>query len=204
IEEAFDVIAGRAAGWSGAPDDREQAELHRAVAQLYRAEHAGWRTLLGAPHELAGDVAETLRGGAERMVGLLPPRLKTSSRWLAAGAVAGALGCVAAATLVTPVAISALPVWSGLGAGLAAAIRVATGGREKLSGDDATAPGEAVRAATLFALVLELQGRGEAAITRILDKTAAAEQEEEIADVRSFLDGVRHRLDLALGEEASA
>jgi hypothetical protein len=59
-----------------------------------------------------------------------------------------------------------------------------------------------VRAAALFALVLELQGRGEAQIASIIDSAiderAAAEPIGTGEDTRAWLDGVRHRLDMAL------
>ena len=70
---------------------------------------------------------------------------------------------------------------------------------------------DAVRAAALFALLLELQGRDEAAITRILDGALpddahqADAADATLGDPRvcaDWLDDVRHRLDLALAREA--
>ena len=207
VEQAFDLIAERAGRWRGAPETAEQAQLHQAIGALYRAGHAGWRDLLRAPPELKGDLGAALRGGAERVVSLLPARLRVRPGWLAAGAAAGALGCVAAATLVAPVAISALPAWTGLGAAVAGAVAAATGAHAR--GAEAGPPqdtsgGDAVRAAALFALLLELQGRGEATITRVLDQVLPEDDALDAGDaraVRGWLDGLRHRLDLALAAE---
>ena len=74
-----------------------------------------------------------------------------------------------------------------------------------MPGTDSAGRGNALRAAALFALLLELQGRDEVAITRILDQAIA---EDDATDVdaldgaRRWLDDVRHRLDLALAKEA--
>jgi hypothetical protein len=142
--------------------------------------------------------------GAEGMLGLLPARLKKSGRWIAVGALAGALGCVAAATLAAPAAIAALPAWAGLGAGVAAALRWA-GASDRSETRAETSEGEdlsqAVAAATLFALVLHLQGRDEAVITQVLDEVLEEGDPPVMRDaeeVRAWLDTVARRLALAL------
>ena len=56
-------------------------------------------------------------------------------------------------------------------------------------------------AAALFAVLLELQGRDEATISRVLDRTFEGGGEVPAAQVRAFLDEIRHRLDLALAAE---
>ena len=59
-----------------------------------------------------------------------------------------------------------------------------------------------VRAAALFSLLLELQGRDESSITRILDHVLD-DHEEVIAsatDAQHMLDRLRHRFDIALSE----
>jgi hypothetical protein len=130
------------------------------------------------------------------MVDLLPGRLRTNPRWLAAGAVAGAMGCVAAATLITPAAIAALPLWAGLGAAVSAALPHVSLGRT------GTAPVEAendftesVRSAALFALLLELQGRDESTITRIIDQVADHEDVniDSLDTARNWLDAMARR-----------
>ena len=146
-----------------------------------------------------------IHAGANRVLELMPARLKSSPKWLAIGAVTGALGCVAAATLISPVAIGALPVWSGLGAAIAGIVQAV---RKEHGLDEATVTGEdyseAVCAAALFAVLLEIQGRGEEAITRILDVVANDDIPEmsDPAAVSRWLDSVRHRFDLALVREA--
>jgi hypothetical protein len=210
IESAFDLIVEHMGGWTGDPDEKQRVQLHGAITGLYRSEAATWQAKVGATAErLKSDLAGGLRGGAESVVGMLPERLKSDARWIAAGAAAGAIGCVAAAALAAPAVIGSLPVWTGLGAAVAAVIRAsrtikqASGSPEPLPPSDC---GDAVRAAALFALLLELQGRDEAAITRILDETVGDEEPPEIetsAAARTWLDGLRHRLDLALGREAA-
>ncbi|MHC4422453.1 MAG: DUF2868 domain-containing protein, partial [Planctomycetota bacterium] len=211
IESAFDLIVDHLDRWNGDPDDSQRAALHEAIAALYRSELSSWQTTLGATaRNLKEDLAGGLRSGAEGVVRLLPQRLKADARWIAAGAVAGALGCVAAAALAAPVVIGSLPVWSVLGAAVAAVVRATTSVAKDQEPGDETLPsgrGDAVRAAALFALLLELQGRDEAAITRILDETVGEAEPPEIdtsAEARTWLDEIRHRLDLALAGEATS
>jgi hypothetical protein len=210
IESAFDLIVDHVDRWKGDPEDKERAKLHEAIAALYRTELASWQTALGATAErLKEDLASGLRSGAEGVVRVLPQRLKADARWIAAGAAAGALGCVAAAALAAPAVIGALPVWSALGAAVAAVIRATTSVSKAQDTADQPPPsgrGDAVRAAALFALLLELQGRDEAAITRILDATVGDDEPPEIEttrEARGWLDGLRHRLDLALAGEGA-
>jgi hypothetical protein len=103
IESAFDLIADHVHRWKGDPDDKQRAKLHEAIAALYRSELSSWQTALGATAErLKDDLAGGLRSGAEGVVRVLPQRLKADARWIAAGAAAGALGCVAAAAFAAP------------------------------------------------------------------------------------------------------
>ena len=112
---------------------------------------------------------------------------------------------MAAATLISPVAIGALPVWSGLGAAIAGIVQAA---RKEYGQDEAIVTAEdyseAVCAAALFTVLLESQGRGELEITRILDFIANDDppkmQDQEA--VARWLDSVRHLYDLALAIEA--
>lgn len=206
IESACDLIIDHLGRWRGEPDTKQQVELHRAIGGLYRSDHASWRTFLRAPAALKGDLKVPLKEAADRITGLLPGRLRADPKWMAAGALAGALGCVAAATLLSPVAIASLGVWSVLGAAIAA---VAGGSRpqsQQTPQKHDRAP--SLRAAALFALLLELQGRDEAQITRILERVIPDEKDAvddgDVETARHWLDGIRHRLDLALAaEEAS-
>ncbi len=214
IEEAFDVIASHADAWRTEPGTSEQAELHRAIARLYQHEMAGWRDLLHVPSDLkklsAGDVTKALRTSAERMTSLLPDRLKQSPKWLAAGAAAGALGCVAAATLAAPIAITALPAWAGMGAAIAGLWKLAPKSSASKDIDEPAGPpdlGGAVRAAALFAMLLELQGRGEATISRVLDRAVTQDDEQPIesaSHVQPYLTELRHRFDMALASEVTS
>ena len=134
-------------------------------------------------------------------------RLRVDARWMACGALAGALGCVAAATLLSPVAIAALPMWTAIGAAVATATKaVKSVDAEPADGGttNSAARGNALRAAALFALLLELQGRDEVAITRILDQAIAQDDATDVDALdaaRRWLDDMRHRLDLALAKE---
>jgi hypothetical protein len=123
-----------------------------------------------------------------------------SPRWLAAGALAGALGCVATATLAAPVALAALPAWTGLGAALAAVLERTTT-RKPTATAEVRDIGEPVAAAAMFALILHLQGREEATITDLLERTLGNDDVPRLANAsaaRAWLDGVHGRLDSAL------
>jgi len=76
--------------------------------------------------------------------------------------------------------------------------------RRRLPADSAQEFAQTVRAAALFALLLELQGRSESSITGVLDRTFDASTDNglgTVADVNGWLAHVRHRFDLALAEE---
>ena len=214
IEPAFGVIEQEARRWFGAkqpPTASQRAELHRQIALLYRADPSRWRDLLATPVSLE-DVADRMKSSANRMMELLPQRLRLRPKWIAAGAAAGALGCVTAATLISPVAIAALPMWSAIGAGVSALLSPHDRKSDQTAATDfdAAAVHEeialAVRAAALFALLLELQSRGDAAITRIFDRVLDTDAEIAMSDseaAATWLDAIRHRLDLALAAEAA-
>ena len=204
IERAFALVVEHAGRWRGPPGNPEQAELHREIARIHGSESVQWRDLLRVPVGRGLPEADRFRMGAEGMLGLLPTRLKKCGRWIAVGALAGALGCVAAATLAAPAAIAALPAWAGLGAGVAAALRWA-GASDRSETRAETSEGEdlsqAVAAAALFALVLHLQGRDEAVITQVLDEVLEEGDPPVMRDaeeVRAWLDTVARRLALAL------
>ncbi len=209
IEDAFDAIEDHVRGWPTAPDTKQQAALHEAIGKLYRPEMSSWTQRFRLP-DVAGlkdNLPDSLRAGAQGIVGMLPRRLKTDSRWVAAGAIAGALGCVTAAALLSPVAIAALPMWSAVGAAITAVVRATVSSGTAEDGTGGSGPAEAVRGAALFALLLELQGRDEAAITRILDDVIGDASDSEFDtpdDVQRSLDSMRHRLDIALVGEAAS
>jgi len=206
IGPAFALIAEHAGRWStapAAPGERDRLALQQAIAALYRGTSGRWPDLLRIrlPDALVERVPDGagIVSAAERMVSLLPARLQLSPRWLAAGALAGGLGCLAAAALVAPVAIASLPAWAGLGAAVSAVLQQ-RGARPPAppAGRDL---GEPVAAAALFALVLHLQGRDEAAITRLLDQALGDGEPPSLPDaagVRAWLGDVQARLDRAL------
>ncbi|MBL8667130.1 MAG: DUF2868 domain-containing protein [Rhodospirillales bacterium] len=212
LAQAFHLITIHAEAWKGEPGMAERAELQRAIARLWEAEGggAGWRSLLDLRSADLARPAQSLKTAARRMVDLLPARLRLDPRWLAAGAAGGAFACVAAAALVAPVAISALPAWAGLGAALSALVP-----KRAAPADDnraiAAVPdlGPAVDAAALFAMLLALQGREETVIGRVLDAAAGTETHlpplDSPAAVRDRLDGMQARFAEALAaEEAGA
>lgn len=167
LERAFALIRSKSAGWTAPPALEKQSELHRAIAQLYQG-GSGWQKLFDPRGLSEADLAARLRSGSDLLIGMLPGRLALDPRWLTAGALGGALGCIAVATLASPVALAALPFWAGLGAVLATAVRGALRAHDVIE-EGRPDVAEAVRAAALFALVLEGQGHEEAAITRMID-----------------------------------
>ena len=72
-------------------------------------------------------------------------------------------------------AITALPLWTALGSALTAVIGLSQsipGVPDQAAAEHATKVTDAVRAAALFAVLLELQGRDEASITKVLARVA--------------------------------
>lgn len=203
IEQAFELILDHLGRWAGLPDANAQAELHRAIAALYKNERQSWQTLLRTQLETGGDLTGQLKSSANQMLNLLPERLRRNPKWYAAGALAGAMGCVTAATLVSPVAIATLPMWAGLGAALSIVVKP----KQSESPPEETPEvdlANAVTSAALFAILLELQGREEIQITRIIDRVAGDNEPPVIknADVaQQWLDTLRHRFDLAQAAE---
>lgn len=212
LEQSFMLIAAFAQTQRSASDMAARTELHQSIARLYQHEQNSWRKLFAAPSALTeANFRSKLEQAASRVTDLLPPRLRVSPTWLAAGAAAGALGCIAAASLVAPAAIAALPMWSAIGAAVGTAVNIALKRGAPIespqSSVSAAALADAVRAAALFAMLLELQSRGEAAITRILDRAIDDGKLPAIIDAvsaRAWLDELQHRFDLALAAEATA
>jgi len=213
LEQAFDLIVTFIQHAPATTTAEEHAKLHHSIVSLYRGDQAGWKTLFHLPDSInlknPGDVADSLKLGAASLTRLLPARLKTSPKWLAAGAAAGALGCIAAAMLISPVAIAALPMWSGIGAaisGVVGASRKGTSQSDELPAQNDR--GQVIRSAALLAMVLELQGRDELVITRVLDAAIDSNGDSDFLKtsdgIAPWLDELRHRFDQALARESSS
>jgi hypothetical protein len=203
LEQAFTLIVQHVQRWSDNPDASAQAELHRDIAALYRNERNTWQALLRTQLPTSGNVVGQLKSSANQMIDLLPERLRINPKWHAAGAVAGALGCVAAATLMAPAAITSLPLWAGLGAALPMVIKQPNKTHNLEEETDNIDFTEAVNGAALFALLLELQGNDEIHITRTIDRVVGDSEPLPIQDAeaaRQWLDRLRERFNQVRGE----
>jgi hypothetical protein len=207
IESAFALIHEHAGRWldrSSTPSEADQLAVHRAIAELYRHECGSFRSLMSLKPHSPRELLSEIQAGATRFVDLLPNRLRRSPKWLAAGALAGAFGCVASSALISPIAIAALPSWSAIGAAIAAAIQPAGKDQEAAAAPDPPDVADAVRASSLFAVTLELQSRDETTITRVLEQTFADDDVEltRASAIHNWLNACRHRFDVALEARA--
>jgi len=204
LAKAFELIVEQAQGWRSYPDETEQLRLHQAISQLFDTTSAQRNLRFPDLSTLQNDPPGELKRSAEQFKNLLPTRLRTQPRWLAAGALGGALGCAALAALTNPAALAALPVWSLLG-GVLAAVGVDSSTTPPAASNQTLDLSEPVSAAALFALVLSLQGRDEATITRLLDQTLDSSP-PVLADaraVRAWLTQLDKRLQQALAQDAA-
>lgn len=170
---ACTLIIAHVEGWAQLPDATAQTELQRAIARLYGHRREAFKLAMPTLDLSKKSVRAQLQHSAEWARQLLPPRLRSNPRWLAAGALSGALGCVALATLTTTAALAALPLWSGLGATLSL-FMTPQPPKQTMAGQQPDLA-EPVAAAALFTLLLELQGRTEAEITAALDQLLDAQ-----------------------------
>ncbi len=187
--------------------DETGAELHRDIARLYSGDADGF--LAGDWSGLAGkNLVPRLQAGAELFTDVLPGRLVANRKWLMAGALAGAMGCIAAATVASPVAIAALPLWSGSGAAVAAVLSSMAGtsdpAPEQHAEGDSQHAADTIRAAALFALVLDAQELDEMSITRVIDDAIGEDDTMDLDSaeaVREWLDRVQTRYATAFARE---
>ena len=208
IDEAFTEIAAAVERWIDAdrtarlPTVEEEAELHRRIAQR----HGGPPALDAARFEFsARDAIGSIRRAASQVESLLPASLRMRPAWLGAGAVAGALGCLAAATFATPLAISALPMWAAVGGGLGGLLSTWRGAGATPTADAGLDLGPAVAAAAMQAVLLAHQGLGEDRIGAALAAAFAPEEPPRLAsapEVRAWLSLVSARLAAARATEA--
>lgn len=201
LDECFAAIAAAAPSWCRTPPDAAaRADLHRRIARIYESGAAGGDLRWPLPPLGMHDPAGSLRRAADRAASLLPQPLRLDPRWLAAGAATGVLGCLAAAAMATPLAISSLPLWAATGSAAAALLdslrrRGDGGGLEPHAPDtpDAIDLFEPIAAAALQAVLFEYQGRGEATISKRLE-AAAPRPAPRLANpeqVRRFLADLR-------------
>jgi hypothetical protein len=198
FDECLAAIAAAAPVWCRTPPDAAaRADLHRRIARIYEGSAPGGDLRWPVPPLGLHDPAGSLRRAADRAAALLPHPLRLDPRWLAAGAAAGVLGCLAAAAMATPLAISALPLWAAAGSAAAALLdslrRGGAGGDLGPDAPDATDLFEPIAAAALQAVLFEYQGRGEAMISQRLEAAAPrpAPRLASPGQVRQFLADLR-------------
>lgn len=214
IEQAFDTISIHAAQWTDSPGTEQQVALHTEIAKLYRAQRQSLFESIKFDTSSAAKLAARMKDGATRTLTLLPARLHNTPKWAAAGAAAGAIGCLAIATLATPAALAVIPTWAALGGVVTGALHAA----RKLSSPKTTEKtdenepldqigvADAIRAAAMFAVLLDLQGRDETTISRVLDKTFVIENDPAARGeaLINWLDDLRRHYDMALASETGA
>lgn len=197
IDAAFALIQDHAVRWSDEPTPGERLALERALVDHFGASDvaARWWRSLGSTIPSA----ERVREAARSWQALLPPSLRIRPRWLAAGGAAGALGCVAAATFLFPPTVAALPVWTGLGSLVGGVLGALHPQRPPGPSAASESFDQAIRSATLSALVYGLQGQGEARIASLLEQALDADEDPIGRDrVGLWLRGIAERLDAAL------
>ena len=89
IDTAFAEIAAHARKWPSPPDAKDLLALHKAVARCVGAQ--GGVELPGLPdaQALIDHPVDAFQGAADRIIGILPDRLKSSSKWIAVGGTVG-------------------------------------------------------------------------------------------------------------------
>lgn len=211
LESAFAIIESHAQQWSAAPDAKQQVKLHAAIAELYRAERQSLFKSMTFDTRTAANILSQVKDGAKSTFALMPARLRNTPKWAVAGAAAGALGCLAVATLVTPAALAVIPTWSVVGGAISGAMhavhKFSPSKDSAQSIDNTTVTSEtddAIRAAAMFAVLLDLQGRDETTISRVLERTFVDESDSTSpGDSRpQWLDELRHNYDMALAMES--
>ena len=193
IAEACEVIVKQVAQWSQPPDATAQAELQRAIARCYGHRREGFKLALPTLDLTHASPKAALQHSADWVHRVLPPRLRANPRWMAVGAMSGALGCIALATLTSGAALAALPLWSGLGATLGLVIPPQT--PDNAATEQAVNFADPVAAAALFMLLLELQGYSEAEISTALDQLLDTDMPtiRHASEAQQWLDQLRDR-----------
>lgn len=215
LAEALQLVDEHAGAWPGTTvEPKAVQKLHQSIAALYRADGrlADWFRRVASGDVSAPTDPESLRAtvrhATETFHGWLPEALRSSPRWAVAGALTGAVGCISAAALLSPVVIGALPMWSIVGGAIGA-----LGGLQRhrsaaagaFNADDGPARGDAIRSAALYAMVLDLQPAEEAVIARVLASTTEGlpDLSDDASDParRRWLDELAGRFQAALAKE---
>ena len=193
--EAFALLRASVPGWSENVTLSSHTALQQRIQSLYR-DHptqpfGSALAQLSSPEALK----ERLHDAAQQGLTWLPARLRKDPTWLAAGMLAGAAGCVAAAMIVAPAAVGALPIWAILGGTLTALLPTGAGRHAdtQISPDEIPWP-TALRAAVVTIVVHELQGHGEAQIADAVDAVATVCPENPDTDRHVLLDRIETEL----------
>ncbi len=203
LDAAFGAIGQHLEGNDPLPSDAALASCLAEVARAFRAEAgdesrtAAWSARLAALRGLDQSDASGLAASlATTGVGLLPAALRQHAVWAGLGGLLGAAACAAAA-IVAPAALLALPGWATAGAGVAGLLSFARrGGGQPGSPPADAAPdgpqrlGEAVFAAAASAVLWWSQGADEARTTRALEALAP----DDIVPALDDPDGARRWL----------
>lgn len=218
LAEALQLVDEHAAAWIGAHvEPKAVQKLHQAIAALYRADGrlADWfrrvASSSGAAPTDPESLRATVRSATERFQGWLPEALRSSPRWAVAGALTGAVGCVSAAALLSPVVIGALPMWSIVGGAIGALgslQRHHAASVRAIESTEGPARSDAIRAAALYTMVLDLQPADEPVIARVLASTTDGlpDLADDASDAarRRWLDELAGRFQAALTKERAS
>ncbi|MAH65338.1 MAG: hypothetical protein CMJ27_02945 [Phycisphaerae bacterium] len=190
LDGAFAIIGRHLEGEAPLPADAAMARcLTELAAEVGRRDDDGhWRDRLAGLVDLdAASVPERL--AALRAVGLgqLPAGLRSKAIWIGTGGLLGVAACAAAA-VVAPAALLAMPAWAGTGAGIAGLVSLARRGDGAADPSMTTDPsnptdlGAAVLALAATAALWWSQGCDESRTTTILETLAPDEAAPVLAD----------------------
>ena len=189
LDAAFGVIGRHLGGDDPLPSDAALASCLSEVARVFRARSGGnssadlWCARLAALRELdSSDVSRRAASLTRTGLGLLPAGLRTRAVWVGVGGLLGVAACAAAA-IVAPGALVALPGWAATGAGMAGLLSLARRSDDRTGsalaaatvGSPLDAPrrlGEAVVAAAASAVLWWSQRADEARTRRALEALA--------------------------------
>ena len=206
LDGAFAIIGRHLEGEAPLPADAATARCMTELAdEVGRRVDDGdrWRTRLAGLADLdAASVPERLE--ALRAVGLgqLPAGLRSKAIWLGTGGLLGVAACAAAA-VVAPAALLAMPAWAGTGAGIAGLVSLARRGQAAAAPSNTTDAsndadlGTAVLALAAAAVLWWSQDGDESRTTAMLEALAPDDHRPELVDAddaRRWLAAARGRI----------